>query len=386
MPTTDRRSGRGKRDAPPRARRAGRSEADTLVDGDWPVAPELAQPLFEPAPERRDEPDEVVIDRAGRLPGATALVIAALLLILALGGGLVWALTRHNGPSGAGTARAGAAHSGLPRLVGIDLAAATALLEQTGFKVRVERVESNGPKGVVLRQTPVAGSRSAPGGIVTLTVSDGAGQTRVPRVLGLSLDEATTALRAARLRVETTTRASSQPAGTVVGQTPGSAMKVDRGSTVRLEVARRAAVAAPASAPKAVKVIMPPLVGGSIAQARNRLSDLGLHASVERAPSSQPTGTVLGQTPVAGAQMRRGMTVELRVSSGPATIDVPDVTGQGESSARQQLTSAGFQVQTLDRSVTDPAQDGVVVDQSPAGGTAEYRGDVVTITVGRVSG
>jgi beta-lactam-binding protein with PASTA domain len=35
-----------------------------------------------------------------------------------------------------------------------------------------------------------------------------------------------------------------------------------------------------------------------------------------------------------------------------------------------------------ERTVTDPAQDGVVIEQRPGGGTAVDRGDQVTIVIG----
>ena len=67
----------------------------------------------------------------------------------------------------------------------------------------------------------------------------------------------------------------------------------------------------------------------------------------------------------------------LRVSSGPAKLDVPDVTGLDEESARLELENAGFQVQVTDESTSDPAEDGVVLGQSPAGGSTASEGSVI---------
>jgi beta-lactam-binding protein with PASTA domain len=92
----------------------------------------------------------------------------------------------------------------------------------------------------------------------------------------------------------------------------------------------------------------------------------------------------VSQSPRAGAGLRKGGTVTLRVSTGPTKLDVPDVTGLDEQSARAELEGAGFQVQVIDESVTDPAQDGVVLRQSPRGGSSAAESAVVTLTVGRL--
>jgi eukaryotic-like serine/threonine-protein kinase len=76
--------------------------------------------------------------------------------------------------------------------------------------------------------------------------------------------------------------------------------------------------------------------------------------------------------------------VTLRVSSGPANVDVPDVTGMDESSATAHLEGAGFQVRVTDESTTDPSQDGSVIRQTPQGGATAAKGAVVTITVARI--
>jgi serine/threonine-protein kinase len=81
--------------------------------------------------------------------------------------------------------------------------------------------------------------------------------------------------------------------------------------------------------------------------------------------------------------------VRLNVSTGPnpqASRAVPDVTGQDETTATSTLQSAGFVVEVIDQPTTDQTQDGIVLDEQPAGGTRAPRGSVVTIYVGRFSG
>ena len=74
----------------------------------------------------------------------------------------------------------------------------------------------------------------------------------------------------------------------------------------------------------------------------------------------------------------------LYVSKGPSTSTVPDVTSQDEASARATLEQSGFVVNVQNQDVTDPSQDGIVLDEIPAGNTQAKPGSTVTIVVGRL--
>ena len=70
------------------------------------------------------------------------------------------------------------------------------------------------------------------------------------------------------------------------------------------------------------------------------------------------------------------------VSTGRPQVDVPDVVGQTEERAAGTISAAGLNPVTQERTVTDPSQDGVVIEQRPGPGTAVDQGDQVTIVVG----
>jgi serine/threonine-protein kinase len=78
--------------------------------------------------------------------------------------------------------------------------------------------------------------------------------------------------------------------------------------------------------------------------------------------------------------------VTLQVSTGPATVSVPDVTSQDEESAKAQLQDAGFKPKVQHADTDDPCLDGFVTDQDPAGGSEAEPGSDVTIFVGRYKG
>jgi len=376
------------------------ADGEVTVDG-WPVPSET--PLTPRAVRDRGTTAAELPARPRRLtrPTPLAAVAAAAVLVLALGlGAAALRLVPGHGGHAPATADAAAATT-VPGLVGLMLDTARTRLRARGLAVRVRRAESGRRPGLVLSQQPAPGTRAEPRSGVLLVVSapaaaaapardsgTAAATVRVPAVAGADLRSAAARLRDAGLRATVSLVASPRPRGTVVEQDPDAGSAVPRGSTVALQVANTEPRLASKQPPKPrpagpPKVVVPPLVGLDLAEARARLGALGLHADVTEAASPRSAGTVLAQSVVAGAQLRKGMTVALRVSSGPAGVVVPDVTGLDEASARSRLEAAGLAVSSVDATAADPSQDGTVLDQSPAGDTRAQRGATVTITVAR---
>ena len=84
-----------------------------------------------------------------------------------------------------------------------------------------------------------------------------------------------------------------------------------------------------------------------------------------------------------GARVDKGSSVSIVVAKAPPDVAVPDVLDQDEESARGALTEAGFRVRVRRQDVDDEAQDGMVIDQNPAGGEERPQDTRVTIVVGR---
>jgi beta-lactam-binding protein with PASTA domain len=221
-----------------------------------------------------------------------------------------------------------------------------------------------------------SGTTSTADSTTSTTTSSTVGSLAVPGVVGLRAEEAARRLRRAHLDLRIALVASSREAGTVLAQQPSGGEDVERGTTIELRVAKRATP---------VLVTAPRLLGSPASTAKSRLRALGLRWTVTMRASDQTRGTVVGQTPFAGRRVEKGATIRLTVSSGPAQVSVPDVTGLDEASARSRLEDAEFDVFVVDQPTSDPTQNGVVVDQDPAGGTNAANGSTVTITVGRLS-
>ena len=67
----------------------------------------------------------------------------------------------------------------------------------------------------------------------------------------------------------------------------------------------------------------------------------------------------------------------------PSRVTVPDVVGRSQNAATKTLSGRGFEVAVEEVRVDSRRDDGIVQEQSPAGGDEVERGSTVTITVGR---
>jgi serine/threonine-protein kinase len=231
----------------------------------------------------------------------------------------------------------------------------------------------------------------------------------VPDLVGQTRDEATHTLAAQGLNADVQEVPSTQTVDNVVSQHPAGGTNVDQNASVLLNVSKGPEKAAPANttpaktppAPAAISV--PDVTGQSVGAAAATLRSAGLIASVQHVPSTQPTDTVVSQSPGGGTSAPKGAHVLLNVSKGSSTpaqpeqqqqsgqgqssqASVPSVVGENEGTARADLSAAGFTPMTVDQDIADQSQDGIVVDQSPTGGNNAPQNSQVTIYVGRYNG
>jgi eukaryotic-like serine/threonine-protein kinase len=275
----------------------------------------------------------------------------------------------------------------VPSVEDLSAAEARERLEAAGFEVRARRVFAGAPRGRVIEQDPRGGDRAPRGSTVELIVSKGRNLNRVPDVIGMQEDQAVRALRAREFVPRIFDVPSEEPRGTVVAQVPRGGVLGPPDARVRINVSSgdpaSTATERQQTEPGAA-VRVPNVVGLPQTSALGRLRRVGLNGIVTYARSSRPRGGVVRQVPAAGTSVARGSDVRIVVSAGPspARVTVPDVIGLEQPAATQTLEDAGFIVDVIRAPVEDPADDGIVVDQQPAGGTSAPRGAVVTIFVG----
>ncbi|MGZ4438988.1 MAG: Stk1 family PASTA domain-containing Ser/Thr kinase [Gaiellaceae bacterium] len=250
------------------------------------------------------------------------------------------------------------------------------------FKIRergltpqvVRRPNDTQPETIVYQQTPPPGNRIDKGNTVTIYVSTGKPKVVVPDVKGKSSVDAVQALAEAGLKSKLVTVASSQPADTVTAQDPKAGAKVVEGTVVRVNISKGP-----------TQVGVPLVVGEMYNQAATQLQGMGFAVARQDVASSQPTGTVISQSPTGGVAAPAGSTVTLSVSLGPPASPVPDVTSLDQTAATATLQAAGYVAKVVTQSTTDPGQDGIVLSQSPQGGATAKAGSTVTIFVGSLT-
>jgi beta-lactam-binding protein with PASTA domain len=127
----------------------------------------------------------------------------------------------------------------VPDVVGQTQEAATTEIEDLGLKAKVQTQFSDEAKGNVVKSDPEADAEVEPGSTVTLFVSKGREEVKVPQLVGLSKDRAEQALEEADLKVgDISERNSSKPRGTVISCSPDEGEDVAAGSEVDLVVSK----------------------------------------------------------------------------------------------------------------------------------------------------
>jgi eukaryotic-like serine/threonine-protein kinase len=135
----------------------------------------------------------------------------------------------------------------VPVLVGTQRSVAVQQIRGRGLEPSVSEAESNSPAGEVIRQSPSAGSEVDPGSAVTIVVSAGKQQAKVPNVIGKLRSEAVQAMRDAGLTPTVEEEETEVPGkvGRAIDQFPPPGSELEPGETVTIVVGKKAAAVNP---------------------------------------------------------------------------------------------------------------------------------------------
>jgi len=318
--------------------------------------------LLLPPGDARPPPDEDERAAKKRRNLRLALAAVAAAIVAAL---LVLALTR---PSANGQVT-------VPNVAGQSEASAAAELRNAGLvPVPALTASSTVADGMVIGETPPAGSVVAKGTRVTLAVSAGPGSSPLPDVAGLTAAQASTKLEQAGFKPTTEKQSSATvPSGRVIATNPSAGTEAQAGSAVTVLIS-----SGPAQS------TVPDVVGQSRAGAEATLTNAKLKPGTitQRTSSDQTPGSVLEQSPAAGTSLPEGGAVDFVVAQAPTETPVPDVVGKNEAQASAELGRAGFTPQAVTQTTTEAAKVGIVLRQSPAAPHKARKGATVTIAVG----
>jgi serine/threonine-protein kinase len=304
-------------------------------------------------------PMEEILEEEERSSRRWWLWLLILLALAAIAFGLYTLLTPEQKP--------------VPNVVGTKAATAAQILQDDGFEVQQNNIESDDtPRGEVAGQNPRAGTQADEGSTVTINVSAGPGQVSVPNVAGQTRDEAESSLREAGLNVATEQEFSdSVDKGQVVDTSPAAGTLVERGATVTMRISKGAE-----------RVEVPDVTGETQDNARSTIEGAGLRVGkVTEEESGEEPGTVLAQSPAGGKRVAKSSAVDLTVAKG---VEIPDVVDETQEDATQTLEDAGFEVRVRQRTVTTDDDVGIVLEQRPADGEERAQGSPVTIIVGQL--
>ena len=264
---------------------------------------------------------------------------------------------------------------GVPLVEGIERDLAVQRIEEAGLEAEVlEQPSTEEELNIVMEQSPREGTQVSRGSTVTITVGTGPRLVEMPRLIGLTYEEALDALNEVGLEAQRTNVFSQRPEGTVAGQNPKAGEQVAEGTEVEVRVSQ---------GPRRVEV--PDVLDQSESSAVAELVAAGFEVQTSEAPSDTTTaGLVSAQSPGPGERAAPGSTVQITISTGPELATVPGVVGETSADARAIIQGAGFRPRTIFQDVLDPLEDGIVLDQSPGGDTQAQPGSIVTIVVGRL--
>jgi|GEM_PF-34154 len=202
-------------------------------------------------------------------------------------------------------------------------------------------------------------------------------QVTVPDVLGKDQETAIELIKEAGLEVGTVDQSYNDDVdeGKVAEQTPNGNTKKAKGTRVNLVVSK---------GPKpSEKVEVPQLVGLTKDQAEAALASVGLKGSASEEANEAEEGQVFEQSTVAGKEVEKGTTISYKVSSGPDTTSVPDLTDMTEAQARNALDMAGFGVD-VSYQENDSVTEGTVISWNPSG--KQKPGATITVVIAKKSG
>jgi beta-lactam-binding protein with PASTA domain len=217
------------------------------------------------------------------------------------------------------TVSTGPGNNRVPDLTRLTKSEARAALAKGGFKSSFQGAyDATVPKNRVITTVPPVGTELNRGFTVRVVVSKGKEPIEVPSVVGMTEDEARSALDAANFRVTVTdVESASKPAGTVISQTPAGLSKAPKDSVVKLNVAKE---------PTTARV--PDVVGRSQTNALNTISNAGFRVQLVTgtAATADENGKVIAQSPSGGRRVKKGQTVTLTIGQFSGTATTPTTT------------------------------------------------------------
>lgn len=230
----------------------------------------------------------------------------------------------------------------MPNIVGLTKDEAQQKVESAKLKFVVSSEEYNTDveENYIISQEPtyVEGyNRVKEGSEVKVVVSKGTEKTKVPKVVGMSKDDAIEAIENAKLKAEIVEESSKKvQEGYVINQETDANTEVNAGETVKIHVSTGTE-----------KATVPGVVGKSQDEAKKMLQDLGFVVTVTTSEdNSKNNGVVLKQSLDEGKSVDKGSAITITVNtyeaskSAQVTIDVKSYLPKTTTTTNNEATSS----------------------------------------------
>ncbi|ASU77005.1 serine/threonine-protein kinase [Actinopolyspora erythraea] len=262
----------------------------------------------------------------------------------------------------------------LEKLTGMKVELARDKLDEAGFtEYKIVNKESeSSQEGKIIDQKPGPG-KYPPDEAIVLHKGTGPGSVKVPDLVGMTIQEARTALEEKGLEIGSRQReevTDPDDVGKIIRQSATGTVSKDKVINVVLG--------------KAIpKQQVPDVTELQVGGAKQNLTSLGFQVSTEEVASTRAAGTVVGQDPSGGSSVREGSEITLSVSDG-SRMEMPGVLGLDESEAKSALRESGFRgdITTRKKAVSESSKEGTVVSTSPSTDSELDRNGKVTLHIG----
>ena len=198
----------------------------------------------------------------------------------------------------------------IPNVVNLTQEEAKQRIEQLKLKFAYkEEYSADVEAGHVISQDPqyINNYSVKEGSTVTVVISKGMEQTKVPKVIGMEYSKAESALTEAGLEVEKVEETSQKvEAGYVISQEIDANTEVQKGTKIKIHVSTGTGIK---------KVTVTSVIGKSSEEAKKILTDLKLEVNVvEDEDTSKSDGVVLKQSVDPGTSVEEGSAITITVN------------------------------------------------------------------------
>ena len=203
-------------------------------------------------------------------------------------------------------------------------------------------------------------------------------KTKVISVLGMTYDQASSALRDAGLSIKATYEVSEDyPEGQIFEQDLKEGEEVDRSTTVNVKVST-------GSGQLTIPSGLTGMTPQAAAQALATAGFTNVSSSYEEENSdSVAAGLVIRSNPDSGTKADKTMEIHLVVSKGPAVVEVevPSLYGMKEEDARSLLSEKKLTIGDISYESSDEVSSGKIISQSPGSSNKVSEGSKVDIVI-----